>query len=270
MDNTTKFSNRVENYIKFRPSYPSELIDFLYTSIGMKSHSVVADIGSGTGIFTKLLLDRNNKVFAVEPNTKMRAAAEKLLSKYAKLVSVKGTAENTTLTASSIDFIVSAQAFHWFDKAQAQKEFSRIIRPNGQILLVWNKRIKDRIPFLIDYEGLVRKYAKGYEKESSDVQANELAGFFKGPYNTRVFSYTQQFNLEQLTGRLLSSSYAPLPDDDSYRPMLEELRSIFDKYNENGVVAFEYETVLYWGNVYIKIPLLKRGREGRGVVSEAN
>jgi ubiquinone/menaquinone biosynthesis C-methylase UbiE len=249
MDSTKKFSNRVENYIKFRPSYPSELINFLYTTIGIRSHSVVADIGSGTGIFTKLILEKNNKVFAVEPNKEMREAAEGLLSKYDKLVSVKGTAENTTLPASSIDFIVSAQAFHWFDKAQAQKEFSRILRPNGQIILVWNKRIKDRIPFLIDYEGLVLKYAEGYQNESGDVESNELAVFFKGSYNTRVFSYKQNFNFEQLTGRLLSSSYAPLTDDESYKPMIEELRSIFDKYNENGVVSFEYETVLYWGNV---------------------
>ena len=250
MDNTKIFSNKVENYIKFRPSYPSEVIRFLYTNIGINKDSRIADIGSGTGIFTKLILEQKNKVYAVEPNNEMREASEKLLSKYEKFISVNGSAESTTLVSSSVDFVVSAQAFHWFDRLKAKKEFSRILNPEGKVILVWNKRIKKENPFLIDYEQLLLNYAKEYKEISlENIGDAELKEFFQDKYDTDMFPNNQYFNFEQLTGRLLSSSYAPSPSDNNYEPMLKELKNIFDKFNNNGFVSFEYQTMIYWGNV---------------------
>lgn len=250
MDNTKIFSNKVENYIKFRPSYPSEVIDFLYTNLGINKDSTIADIGSGTGIFTKLILAQKNKVYAVEPNEEMREAAEKLLNKYEKFISVNGSAESTTLMSSSVDVVVSAQAFHWFDRLKAKKEFSRIIHPEGKVILVWNKRIKAGNPFFIDYEQLLINYAKEYKKISlENIGDTELKEFFQNTYDTRIFPNNQYFNFDQLKGRLLSSSYAPLPSDDNYEPMIKELKNIFDKFNHNGFVSFEYQTMVYGGNI---------------------
>lgn len=250
MDNTKRFSNRAENYVKFRPSYPSEAINYLYTNIGINKDSIIADIGSGTGIFTKLILTQKNKVYAVEPNKEMREAAENMLSKYKNFISVNGTAENTTLTSSSVDFVVSAQAFHWFDGLKAKKEFSRILHPNGKVILVWNRRIKEGNPLFIDYEQLLVHYGKDYKKISVENTRNtKLEEIFQNTYDTRMFPNNQCLNFDQLKGRLLSLSCAPLPGDDDYEPMIKELKDIFDKYNNNGFVSFQYQTIIYWGSI---------------------
>lgn len=133
MNPTARFSNRVENYQRFRPSYPLETIEFLQIELGLKQSSTVADIGSGTGIFSRLLLETGCTVFGVEPNAEMRAAGARYLSEFDKFTSVAGAAENTNLPAGSVDFVVAAQAFHWFEREAFEKEAARVLKSGGYL-----------------------------------------------------------------------------------------------------------------------------------------
>ena len=130
-DSTRRFSDRVENYVRYRPTYPEDVLEVLRQETGLKSSDIIADIGSGTGISAERFLRSGNEVFGVEPNLEMRRAAESQLQRYAKFHSVVGTAEATTLPNHCVDYVVAAQAFHWFDQAKAKQEFVRILRPDG-------------------------------------------------------------------------------------------------------------------------------------------
>ena len=159
-----RFSNRVENYVKYRPGYPPEMLDFFRDELNLQKSSVIADIGSGTGISARLFLENGNKVFGVEPNEPMREAAEEFLQDFPNFESINGTAENTTLADKSVDFITAAQAFHWFDKVKVPLEFRRILRDNGHIVLIWNKRAIDSNDFLRDYENFLLEFGTDYEQ----------------------------------------------------------------------------------------------------------
>lgn len=248
---TERFSDRVENYVKYRPGYPSEFIDYLYINVGFSKDSIIADIGSGTGILTALLLDRGGRVVGVEPNGEMRKAAEALLEEFPKFVSMDGTAENTGLSGNSIDYVICAQAFHWFNRDECKKEFQRILKPDGKVVLVWNNRKVQESGFSAEYEGLLRAYANDYNEVNHKLITNtEFKLFFKnGVFSKVTFSNEQIFDFEGLKGRLLSSSYAPVPGEQNYETLIMELRKLFDKYETNGKVSFEYETEGYIGEV---------------------
>lgn len=249
-DSTKRFSDRVENYVKYRPHYPQEIIPFLTEHIGLTDEKIIADVGSGTGISTELFLENGNKVYGIEPNKEMREAAEKYLNKYKYFISVGGTAEESLLENDSMDIVVCGQAFHWFDVQKAKNEFKRILKENGYVILLWNSRKIDTSDFLIAYEKLLLKFGTDYEKvvhktlESGDDKTIE---WFFAPQKSYVHSFKnmQVFDFDGVKGRLLSSSYAPIDN----KQMLEELKNIFDKYNKNGSVEFEYETKVYWGKM---------------------
>lgn len=248
-DSTRRFSNRVDDYVRYRPGYPHSIIALLEKEAGLTASSVIADIGSGTGISTELFLKHGNTVYAVEPNDEMRKAAESLLQKYAQFHSVVGTAEATTLEDQSIAFIVSAQAFHWFDPMETKREFRRILRPDGWIVLMWNTRRTSSTPFHAAYEALVQQYGTDYQLVKH-VNINEDAlRAFLGAYQKRVLFNEQVLDFEGLKGRLLSSSYTPREGDPRYKPMLEQLARIFNQYEENGHVRIEYETEIYFSRV---------------------
>jgi len=145
IDSKEWFGNRVENYVKFRPSYPTDAVDCIIQQTGVNDQSVIADLGSGTGKFTRLLLEHGLSVLAVEPNDNMREASEKELSEFAGFCSVSASAENTMLADNSVDLITVAQAFHWFDQDACKSEWLRILRPNGYVALVWNRRETTRM-----------------------------------------------------------------------------------------------------------------------------
>lgn len=247
-DSTERFSSRVENYSRYRPSYPKEVIEVLERECGLTRDSVIGDIASGTGIFTKLLLDHGNPVFGVEPNAEMRRAGEDFLKTCPKFKSVNGTAEATTLLEASLDFVTAAQAGHWFDIPKARREFARILKPAGWLVLLWNERQTDSTPFLRDYEQLLLKFGTDYEQVRHE---HTVVGNFFHPHpcQERTFQLLQEFDYAGAEGRLLSSSYAPGPDHPNCAPMLGELRRIFDLHQQDGKVTFEYSTRLYYGHL---------------------
>ena len=249
-DPTLRFSARVENYIRYRPGYPPQVLETLRTECGLTPQSTVADIACGTGIFTRVLLDNGNRVYGVEPNREMREAAERLLANYPNFTSIAGTAEATTLPDRAIDIATAAQAAHWFNLPNARKEFARVLKPKGWAVLLWNERSTDTTPFLRDYENLLLRYGTDYEKVRHENTTDNIDDFFAPtPYQSRLFDMRQKFAYTDLEGRLLSSSYAPMPGHPNHDPMLQELRGIFDAYNKDGRVSMDYLTRLYFGHL---------------------
>lgn len=248
---TERFSSRVENYIKYRPGYPKAIIDLFRKDCLLTSASVIADIGSGTGILTELLLKNHNTVYGIEPNQEMRGAAQRLLNGYPQFHSVAATAEATTLSEKSIDLITAGQAFHWFDCGKARHEFLRILKPGGWVALIWNDRNITDHPLFRAYEQLLQTYATDYEAVGHKHTDSDLvrAFFGTGDFKIATFPNEQIFDYEGLQGRLLSSSYAPELGHPKHAPMLEELRAIFNRHQANGKVTFEYDTVVFYGRL---------------------
>lgn len=251
MNSKERFSNRVDSYVKYRPSYPQEAIQYLYDTAGLPENGEVADIGAGTGIFSKPLLERGSKVTAVEPNKEMREAAENMLGGEPHFRIVPGAAEETGLPSRSVDFIVCAQSFHWFDRTASRAEFRRILRPGGKVALIWNSRLTHGTPFREEYERLLQTFGNDYKPEKDrDLSLEGLASFFKpGTMQEARFTNQQAFDFEGLLGRLHSSSSSLVPGDPNYENMVSELRGLFDRNNVNGQVAIDYETRVIWGEV---------------------
>jgi SAM-dependent methyltransferase len=249
-NSTSRFSDRVENYILYRPGYPTEALQTLRDECGLAAESVVADIASGTGIWSRMLLENGNAVFGVEPNDAMREAGERLLAAFPRFTSVAGTAEATTLADHSADFVTAAQAGHWFHRERSRREFVRILKPGGWLALLWNERLTDTTPFLRDYEDLLLKYGTDYEQVRHERTTDAVNEFFDpSPYQERAFDMRQEFDYAGVEGRLLSSSYAPGPEHPLHSAMLRQLRRIFDAYAVSGRAVFEYKTRLYFGQI---------------------
>ena len=244
---TERFSNRVENYVKYRPEYPSVVLDLLVSECQLTPVSVIADIGSGTGLLAKLFLKYGNPVFGVEPNEKMRTAAEELLKEYPNFRSIAGTAETTSLPANCAHFITVGQAFHWFKSADAYAEFTRILKLDGWVVLIWNERQSDTTPFLKAYEQLLRRYATEYKAVThKQSTGDKVKALFGEGLQEKTFANSQIFDFEGLKGRLLSSSYAPLAGHPNYEAMLTELQAIFQAYQTDGTIEFKYTTRVYY------------------------
>lgn len=249
-DSTTRFSDRVENYVKYRPGYPEGVLPLLRERIGVRPSDVVADVGSGTGISAEIFLRAGHTVFGVEPNREMRAAAEALLTRFPTFHSVDGTAEATTLPDVSVDVVVAGQAFHWFDPPRARAEAARILRPGGWAVLLWNARRVSSTPFLRAYEALLLEFGTDYgEVRHDNVSAAILAAFFGGRYEKHALPNEQRFDLDGVRGRLLSSSYAPGPGHPLHEPMLRALERIYAEHAQADGVRFEYDTEIYLGHI---------------------
>jgi SAM-dependent methyltransferase len=247
---TSRFSDRVDNYVRYRPGYPPEALHLLKSAGGLTPSHVVADIASGTGIWTRMVLENGNKVFGIEPNAEMRQAGERLLAGFPKFASVAGTAEATTLAESSIDFVTAAQSAHWFHRARARIEFLRILKPEGWLVLLWNERLTDSTAFLRDYEQLLLTFGSDYEDVRHERTTGAVNEFFDpAPFQERVFEMRQEFDYSGLEGRLLSSSYAPGLEHPNHAPMLRDLRGIFKTHAIGGRVRFDYKTRVYFGRL---------------------
>jgi|SRR5271166_1592708 len=249
-DATQRFSSRVDNYVRYRPGYPPEIVGLLKDECGLTPDSVVADVASGTGIFTRILLDNGNGVFGVEPNPEMRRAGEGFLAAYPRFTSVAGSAEATTLPDHSVDMVTAAQAAHWFDRQKARAEFVRISKTGGWTVLLWNERRIGGTPFLRDYEKLLLDYGTDYKEVRHERTTAEIAEFFApARYHSRTFQSRQECDYSALEGRLCSSSYTPSPDHPSYQPMLGELRRIYEAHQANDRVTLEYDTRVFYGQI---------------------
>jgi len=250
-DAKQRFSSRVADYVRYRPGYPSTLLDVLSQQCGLQREHVIADVGSGTGLLSKVFLANGNRVIGVEPNAQMRSAGEEFLAEYANFLSVNGSSDATTLVSASVDFITAAQAFHWFEPSATRAEFARILKPGGWVVVLWNDRRTNETAFGRAYEDLLVRYGTDYGKvREAYPEAARMERFF-GPRNfaRSELPNFQEFDLEGLAGRLRSSSYAPSQGHTNYEPMMAALRELFDSNQRFGRVRMEYTTQIYFGRL---------------------
>ncbi|QJT27321.1 class I SAM-dependent methyltransferase [Aeromonas media] len=249
MDSTQRFSTRVEAYVKYRPGYPAAMLDFLADELAMVPEAQVADIGAGTGILTTLLAPRVARVWAVEPNDEMRAAARRLLADMGNIGWSHGSAEATGLPTGSVDLITVAQAFHWFDRAAFRQECQRLLRPGGRVALIWNDRLTNT-DFLKAYEEGLHAYSGDYEEVNHrNLGEHVFNAFFEGVYRLDRFENRQLFDLDGVLGRLNSSSYAPAVGTPAHEQMTALIRREFGRHAVNDRISFNYCTLVYSGRV---------------------
>jgi len=248
---TQRFSSRVDAYLKYRPHYPDAVLAALREHTGLSPKHIIADVGSGTGFSAELFLANGNFVYGIEPNKEMREAGERYLATYKNFRSIDATAEATTLPDRSVDYIVAGQAFHWFDFEKAYAEFKRILKPNGWLVILWNDRETDTTPFLTDYEKLLLEFGTDYnEINHRNFDSQKVREFFRGKDVLELqFENNQLFDYNATEGRLLSSSYVPSEGEAMYRPMLDNLRKIFDLHANKGQIEMRYKTLLYAGRL---------------------
>lgn len=246
-----RFSDRVADYVRYRPGYPPQLLEWVGGELGVATTEPVADIGAGTGISTRMLLEGGYAVVAVEPNPAMRAAAEQALAHYPGFRAVNGTAEATTLADASIGLVSAAQAFHWFDMDAVRREWARLLKPGGLALVYWNSRLLDSTPFMRGYEQLLLDYGTDYTAVAERYQddATMQRWFGSGFRAMASFPNVQRLDLDALRGRLLSSSYAPLAGHPRHAPMLDALRVLFEQHAHAGQIDFEYQTRAFAGTL---------------------
>jgi SAM-dependent methyltransferase len=250
-DAKQRFSNRVADYVRYRPGYPPAVPDLLRTDCGLRPGHVIADIGSGTGLLSKLFLENGNRVFGVEPNQEMRQAGEEFLQSFPNFTSVTGSAEATTLGDASVDFITAGQAFHWFDARAARREFLRILKSNGWVVITWNDRRMEEAQLTRDYEDLLERFGIDYKRvKDAYPESEDIRSFFgAGGFSARDLPNQQILNWEGFRGRLRSSSFAPTEGHPNYAPMLAELEHIYRTHEHNGSVCMEYFTRVYFGQL---------------------
>jgi ubiquinone/menaquinone biosynthesis C-methylase UbiE len=246
-----RFSSRVDNYVKYRPHYPEEIIEFLRSELNMKVNDVIADIGSGTGFLSEIFLKNGNKVLGIEPNKDMRKAGEEYLKNYNDFMSIDGSAEETTLKEQSVDFVVVGQAFHWFDHEKCRTEFQRILKNEKFALLIWNERTIGSSIFMSDYENVMQKYSVGYDRSTNrNMDENKMKSFYGVEnLNLKLFKNNQILDFEGLKGRTLSASYTPEENDPNHASFISELKEMFQKNQNNGTVEIIYSTRVYWGRL---------------------
>jgi len=245
-NSTTRFSDRVKNYTRYRPSYPQEALNYIVSGLQLKSDSVIADVGSGTGLLTQSLLPFGSAVIAVEPNDAMRAESDSRLSVNKNYHSIAGQAESTTLENQSVDLITAAQAFHWFDVEATAKEFIRILKPQGHVVLVWNRRLNTATGFQQAYENMLVSSVPEYSKVTHANASDDVVEKFLGPDVVKwQCPHHQHFDLPGVRGRLESSSYCPSPEHEGYPELMAQLTNLFDEFACNNAVTFTYTTEVY-------------------------
>jgi len=248
---TNRFTGRAGDYARHRPGYPPEIVEWMALDCGLREGSVVADIGCGTGIVTKMVLDAGARVVGVEPNGDMRGACGDALGANPHLSLSDGTAEATGLADASVDIVVAAQAMHWFDLDRARAEYRRILRPDGWAVAIWNERRLHGDPFHEAYEALLREHGTDYAAiRQRDIPPEKLRAFL-GPttYRLRVVDNAQEHDFEGLLGRLLSASYVPRPDSPRYPALVAAAREAFDAYALDGKVRIAYQTQWHAGQL---------------------
>jgi SAM-dependent methyltransferase len=227
------------------------MLDWLHREQGVAPAWKVADVGAGTGISSKLFLDAGHEVTAVEPNMAMREAAVAWLGGNPRFHAVDGTSDATTLPDASVELVMVAQAFHWFEPASTHREFARILRPGGLAAIFWNSRRLTGTPFLEGYEALLQRYGTDYTSVAERYADDDSmrAWFGAGWRGTARFEHKQLLDFDALRGRLMSSSYAPKPGHPQHEPMLAALRELFGRCQQDGHVSFDYDTRIIVGTL---------------------
>jgi SAM-dependent methyltransferase len=246
-DSVHRFDQRVEDYIRWRPDYPDDAIDHVCSVLNLASGSTLADIGSGTGKLSRPFLERGVDIIGVEPNLPMKQAGDLLLEDWKGFSSVQGTAEKTGLPDGSVDGIIAGQAFHWFEPEGCKKEWTRILKVDTGVALIWNSRPLTGTPFMEAYESFLQEWGTDYDAVSEQYEKSaDLRLVLGESYQTRSFDNGQELSLEGLKGRICSCSYVPDKGSADREKMVAAIPELFRKHEENGQVNLLYDANVYW------------------------
>lgn len=250
MDNTQNFSGLANDYTIGRPAYSNALIESLYSQYGFSEESVIADIGSGTGKLAKQLLVRGSFVYCIEPNDDMRKIAIEELGKYKSFHAIDGTATETKLDEKSVDYITTAQAFHWFDISSFKEECKRVLRKNGSVFLIWNIRDMSSEINQVTFE-IYSKYCPNFKGFGGGIQKDDIRikQFFEDNYEYLEFDHPLFYDKNKFVSRCLSGSYSLKNGDENYNEYLDALSSMFEKYSKDNVLTMANKTVVYIGRL---------------------
>lgn len=251
MKGIERFSNKAEKYELYRPAYPEDSISKILELCNVipSDNVKIADIGSGTGKFTKLLLDKEFMVYAIEPNEQMRTIAENKFINYKNFNSINKTAESTGLEDNSISIITVAQAFHYFDLDKVKKEFKRILKSDGKVVLLWNFRLRES-NFIKEYENIIYNLHSSKVKptHAQDNMTDKVFKDFFENYEIINISNSQEFDFESLWGRTLSNNHMPNENEPEYLQLYDDIKKLFNKYQKKGKVLFQYRTQIVVGD----------------------
>ncbi len=243
-DPILRFFNRAENYARYRPAYPSAIVDLLKEDCHLTAESIIADVGSGTGALAELLLNNGNRVDGIEPNGEMRDIGVLHLKKYPLFASIAATAESTTLADHTIDFVTVGRAYQWFDENLALAEFSRILKPYGWLVIAWIKR-RETSEFLKAYEQFLQTHGTDYTiMRQRRAESERQLGLWL--MRTQMPVEEQRLDFESLRGLVLSLSNCPHPRDPEFPSMMGKLENLFQRYKEEGRVVLEYDAIVYY------------------------
>ncbi len=250
LDNISKFTGKGGVYQQYRPDYAADALLYLKEKLGIGPGAAVADVGSGTGIFTRQLLLLGAIVFAVEPNPDMRMEAERQLAAFPGFHSIAGRDSGTTLPDQSVNLVSAAQAFHWFEPAAFRQECRRILKPNGKVLLVWNQRDHSS-PVNQISKAVFAEYCPDFKGFSGGMSQRDarIENFFPNGYELLQFAYPIYYSREGYIGRCLSASYAILPDNPRYDAFVAALGQVFDQFQQDGKLLLSNTTVFHLGSV---------------------
>ena len=250
MDSTKEFDGIASVYVKGRPTYAEKFIDDLYNKLGITTESIVADIGSGTGKFAEQIIKKGSFVYCVEPNDDMRNQSIKVLDKYSNKQCIAGRAENTGLKEHSVDYITTAQAFHWFNVNLFKNECIRILKPNGKVFLIWNLRDNSSEMTQRCFD-IYKKYCPKFKGFGGGIQKDDIRikEFFTDKYKYLEYENPLFYDKETFISRSLSGSYSLKSNDEGFDEYVTELRELFDEYAVDGIISMPNKTVVYMGTI---------------------
>lgn len=249
-DATTRFSTKAEVYALARPRYPQAVVSFFEERQVIVPGSLLADLGSGTGLSAEPFLEAGYTVIGIEPNAAMRHEGDNFLKRYPQFRSVQGTSEATTLPDRSVDVVLAAQSFHWFDLDRTRVEMQRIMRSPGYFIAMWNHRNHHASDLQRGYEAILRHYCPEYHQLAELYRSpSRSASFFIHGYEDATLLNPQKLTWPLFEARILSSSYIPKPTHSDYTPFMIEMKNLFDKHAQAGEVAFDLEIWLHWGRI---------------------
>ncbi|MDC7224818.1 MAG: class I SAM-dependent methyltransferase [Spirochaetales bacterium] len=244
MDSKDRFSGLGEDYDRFRPGYSGLFLDFLRARYSLGRGMCVADVGAGTGILTGQLLESGCEVFAVEPSRDMREVARRKLADGEACHVVEGSAERTTLGDGSVDLVLVAQAFHWFDGEAFKGEFRRISR-TGKAVLLWNVK-KSSQPYLADLERVNRAFCKDFKGFNGGFSLDSIEAFFDGEFGRQDFAHDLSLDREAFVKGILTASYTPREVDEGYEAYVGEVEAVFDRFSRGGRLLIENDTEAFF------------------------
>ena len=241
-----EFYNKANEYAIGRPTYPEEIIKKI-KELGIGKHSTIADIGAGTGLLTRMLNELDCMILAVEPNIEMLNECKKYCSTLTNIEYINAPAESTQIKEHSLDLIIIAQAFHWFDKDLCKAEFKRILKDNGYIIFLWND-MQIHNEFTKEYMSIIHKYKIKTTAAISNFDPDqEKYNFLGQEYEKIYYTNLQLLDLEGIIGNASSLSYTPSKLHSNYVEFERELKNLFFKYEEDGQVILHYKTEMCIG-----------------------